>query len=883
MGELKMNYFDQDEKSVLEALGTSREKGLTDAQATESRQKHGENAISEEKQKSIFAIFLEQFADLLVVILIIASIISMISGEVGSTIVILVVLIMNAILGTAQNVKAQKSLASLKAMGSPTARVIRNGEQMEIPTNEVVVGDILLIEAGNVAAADGRLLEAASLQVDESALTGESLNVTKNTDVITGSEVALGDRVNMLYSGSNISNGRGVAVVTGVGMNTEIGKIAALMQNAKKKKTPLQVSLDKFSTALSISIIGICIVVFLMTYFINKQPVFDALMFAVALAVAAIPEALSSIITISLAIGTQKMSKQKAIIKDLKAVEGLGCVSIICSDKTGTLTQNRMTVRDLTFPSERAKKELLLAMGLCNDAAKSENGWLGDPTETALSDYLGNDEYLRIREELPRLDELPFDSDRKLMTTVHSLNGERTAFTKGAMDVLLSRLKFVMDDDKIRPINVDDIADIKAANLNYSNNGMRVLAFAKKVLKSDAPITLDDEMDDYIFIGLTAMTDPPREESKAAVAECISAGIKPIMITGDHKLTAVAIAKEIGIFHDGDLAMDGTEIDAVSDDELSARLEKVSVYARVSPEHKIRIVELWQKKDKVVAMTGDGVNDAPALKKADVGVAMGITGTEVSKDAASMILADDNFATIVKAVANGRCIYTNIKNAIKFLLAGNAAAIIVVLLTTVFNLPLPFNPVHLLFINLLTDSLPALALCMEPMLPDVMKSKPRSSSEGILNKETSLYIVIHAVMIAASVMIAFMIGKSCDDSAAMASTMAFAVLCLARLFEGFDSRGKYSLSRLKINTNLFSLGAFLLGFLLLIAALMIPVCHGFMKISDEFSVINLLQVIGLAFIPFALTQLVRMICESSKWYGILHYNKDLFGNKSPEK
>ncbi len=878
-----MNYFNQDKDAVLKALGSSAEKGLTDAQVTESRQKNGENVISEEKQKSLLMIFLEQFADLLVIILIAASIISMISGEMGSTIVILVVLIMNAVLGTVQNVKAQKSLAALKAMGAPAARVIRNGSQVEIPASEVVVGDILLIEAGNVAAADGRLLEAASLQVDESALTGESLNVTKSIDTINAENLPLGDRVNMIYSGSNISNGRAAAVVTGVGMNTEIGKIASLMQNAKKKKTPLQVSLDKFSKVLSIAVIGICVVVFLLTYFINKQPVVDALMFAVALAVAAIPEALSSIITISLAIGTQKMSKQKAIIKDLKAVEGLGCVSIICSDKTGTLTQNKMTVRDLTFPSENAKKELLIAMGLCNDAAKSDNGWLGDPTETALSDYLGNDEYIRIRQEYPRIDEIPFDSDRKLMTTVHMLGGKRTAFTKGAMDVLMPRLKYVMDENEIRPISIDDMAAIKAANLNYSNNGMRVLAFAKKILDSDAAVDLDDECD-YIYIGLTAMTDPPREESKAAVAECISAGIKPIMITGDHKLTAVAIAKEIGIFHDGDIAMDGTEIDAVSDEELSARLDKVSVYARVSPVHKIRIVELWQKKNMVVAMTGDGVNDAPALKKADVGVAMGITGTEVSKDAASMILADDNFATIVKAVANGRCIYTNIKNSIKFLLAGNAAAIIVVLLTTIFNLPLPFNPVHLLFINLLTDSLPALALCMEPMLPDVMKNKPRSSSESILNKETITYIIIHSIMIAASVMAAFFIGKNSSSdaavSAAMASTMAFSVLCLARLFEGFDSRGKYSISRLKIMTNKFSLGAFLVGALLLAAVLLIPACHGFMKISNEFTLINLAQIVGLAFIPFALTQIVRMIKESSKWYGILQYGKDLFGNNS---
>ena len=596
-----------------------------------------------------------------------------------------------------------------------------------------------------------------------------------------------------------------------------------------------------------------------MTKFINDKPVTDALMFAVALAVAAIPEALSSIITISLAIGTQKMSKQKAIVKDLKAVEGLGCVSIICSDKTGTLTQNKMTVRDTTAPSFKASQELRLAMALCNDAAKSGDAWLGDPTETALSAYLTEAEYDKIRQENPRIDEIPFDSDRKLMTTVHQFGTERTAYTKGAMDVLLPRMRYVQDNEDIRPINPEDLEEIKKANLGYSENGMRVLAFAKKILKSDAPITLEDECD-YIYIGLTAMTDPPREESKAAVAECISAGIKPIMITGDHKLTAVAIAKEIGIFKDGDKCLDGNELDAISDEELSAQLEEISVYARVSPVHKIRIVELWQAKDKVVAMTGDGVNDAPALKKADVGVAMGITGTEVSKDAASMILADDNFATIVKSVANGRCIYSNIKSAIKFLLAGNAAAILVVLITTIFGLPLPFTPVHLLFINLLTDSLPALALCMEPMQPGVMKEKPRPTNESILNKETGVYIAVHSIVIAACVMVAFMIGNGISDK--MASTMAFATLCLARLFEGFDSRGKFSLAKLGFTSNKFSIGAFIVGALFLACALFITPLHSFMSISNEFEMINALQILGLAAIPFAATQIARMIKEA---------------------
>lgn len=853
-----MDYFNLDSNAALDSIGTTREIGLTPELVEASREKNGANVIAEEKKKSIFMVFLEQFKDLLVIILIVASIISIATGNAESAIVILVVITMNAILGTVQHLKAQKSLASLKAMSAPNARVIRAGKQVEIPAAEVVVGDILLIEAGNVAAADGRILEAASLQVNESALTGESLNVLKSVEKIDADELPLGDRVNMIYSGSNVSNGRGVAVVTGVGMNTEIGKIAFLMQNAKKKKTPLQASLDHFSKILSFIIICICIVVFLLTYFVNGQTVEDALMFAIALAVAAIPEALSSIITISLAIGTQKMSKQKAIVKDLKAVEGLGCVSIICSDKTGTLTQNKMTVRDITAPGDTAAAELRMAMALCNDAAKSGEVWLGDPTETALSAYITESEYDRIREENPRIDEIPFDSDRKLMTTVHRLGGERTAYTKGAMDVLMPRMKYILDDNGVRAINNNDLEDIRKANLVYSENGMRVLAFAKKILTSDAPVTLEDEYD-YIYIGLSAMTDPPREESKAAVADCISAGIKPIMITGDHKLTAVAIAKEIGIFKDGDKCLDGTELDAISDEELSAQLEQISVYARVSPVHKIRIVELWQQKDKVVAMTGDGVNDAPALKKADIGVAMGITGTEVSKDAASMILADDNFATIVKSVANGRSIYNNIKSAIKFLLAGNTAAIIVVLITTFFNLPLPFSPVHLLFINLLTDSLPALALCMEPMQPGIMKEKPRPTNESILNKETGVYILFHSIVIAACVMVAFMLGNAVSPT--LASTMAFATLCLARLFEGFDSRGKYSLIKLGINTNLYSLGAFCVGVLFLTAALFITPLHGFMNIDSAITADNIIQIAALSAIPFALTQVLRMLRE----------------------
>lgn len=854
-----MCYYNRQADDVLKELGVNRETGLTQEQTEESRRKYGANALEEKKKQGIISVFFGQFKDLLVIILIIASIISAFTGNVESTIVILAVITMNAILGTAQHIKAEKSLDGLKAMSAPNARVIRDGKQTELPASEVVVGDILLVEAGNVAAADGRILEAALLQANESALTGESLNVVKTADALEAEELPLGDRVNMIYSGSCLSNGRGVAVVTAVGMNTEIGRIASMMQNAQKKKTPLQASLDRFSKVLSYAIMGICIVVFLLTRFVNGQTTEDSLMFAIALAVAAIPEALSSIITISLAIGTQKMSRQKAIVKELKAVEGLGCVSVICSDKTGTLTQNKMTVRDASAPCEAAANELRLAMALCNDAVSSDDMWLGDPTETALSEYITESEYRRIRDENPRIDELPFDSDRKLMTTVHCMGAERIAYTKGAVDVLMPRIRYVLSEDGVCAVTQADLDKIRETNLGYSEKGMRVLAFAKKTLDSNAHLTTDDEYD-YIYIGLSAMTDPPREESKAAVAQCIAAGIKPVMITGDHKLTAVAIAREIGIFRDGDKSLDGNELESMTDEELSAQLEQISVYARVSPAHKIRIVDLWQKKGKVVAMTGDGVNDAPALKKADVGVAMGITGTEVSKDAASMILADDNFATIVKAVANGRSIYNNIKNSIKFLLAGNTAAIIVVLITTFFNLPLPFTPVHLLFINLLTDSLPALALCMEPKQRGIMNEPPRPSDEPILNKETSVYIIAHSVMIAACVMAAFMLGNLI--SAAMASTMAFATLCLARLFEGFDSRGKHSLFRLGVTTNIYSVGAFMVGVLFLAAALFITPLHGFMDIDGSLSAGNIIEIAALSVIPFALTQLLRVFREA---------------------
>ncbi|WP_313529860.1 cation-translocating P-type ATPase [Anaerotignum sp.] len=850
---------------LFQEYGTSKH-GLSGEEAENRIEKYGENKLKEGKRKGIVQVFFEQFADLLVVILIAAAVISALTGGIEGTIVIIAVLILNAILGTVQHFKAEKSLESLKAMSAPNARVIRDGEKVEVPAARLVPGDILLLEAGDVAAADGRILENHSLQVSESALTGESENVNKSADIIEKDELPLGDRLNMVYSGSLISYGRAVVLVTGTGMETEIGKIANLMQSAQEKSTPLQRSLDDFSKKLSFIILGICAVVFALGVW-RGQAMTDALMFAVALAVAAIPEALSSIVTIGLAIGTQKMAKENAIIKNLRAVESLGCVSVICSDKTGTLTQNKMTVQK-TFTLEgttdaddvdcnkKPYRELIVTGVLCNDGAINGETQIGDPTETALLTFCrkagGNEG--DIRNTYPRMSELPFDSDRKLMSTLHQINGEYLMMTKGAPDVLLARCKCVVENDAIREMTKKDLDRILEQNQAFSSQGLRVLAFAKREIGEKRLLTLEDE-NELTFIGLIAMMDPPRLESAPAVADCRRAGIRPVMITGDHKVTASAIAKEIGILQEGDRAVEGAELEHISDDELREMVKDISVYARVSPEHKIRIVRAWQENGCIAAMTGDGVNDAPALKQSDIGIAMGITGTEVSKDAAAMILTDDNFATIVKAVGNGRNVYANIKNSIQFLLSGNLAGIITVLFTSLFGLPLPFTAVQLLFINLLTDSLPALAVNMEKPTGDLLNDKPRNPKESILTKDFMRRLVLQGGMIAVVTIIAFYIGMGVNDG--MACTMAFATLCMARLFHGFNCRGARSIFRLPNNP--YSYGAFAVGAVLLMAVLFVPGLHGLFDINNALTGTHILQIIGLAFVPTALIQLGRVV------------------------
>ena len=849
-------YYNKDAREVMTELSTDLN-GLSETQVSTNRKKFGSNKIEEKKKKSVFEIFIDQFKDLLVVILIIAAMISMITRSYESTAVIISVLILNAILGTVQYIKAEQSLKSLKSMSSPNAKVIRTGHKIEVPAEDLVVGDIFTLEAGDIVPGDGRIIENYSLKVNESALTGESESVEKQSDALNANsdnpdeKVALGDQLNMVFSGSLITYGRATVVCTAVGAKAQLGLIADMISNAEEKKTPLQVTMDNFSKKLSIGIIILCILVFALNIY-RHMPILDSLLFAVALAVAAIPEALSSIITISLAIGTKRMAEENAIIKELSAVEGLGSVSIICSDKTGTLTQNKMTVEDTYILPSAYEKMFKLASVLCNDTTVTDEGFLGDPTETALVEYYikegGN--YDEIRTKYPRFAEIPFDSNRKLMSTYHDIDGEAVLFTKGALDVLLSRTINLSEDER---------KAIEALNQKWSSQGLRVLAFAKKrieglVKSTEAVLDLSYE-NDLEFLGLMAEMDPPREESFEAVAECRRAGIKPIMITGDHKITASAIAKRIGIMEEGDIAITGPELDEMSQDELMNKLEKISLYARVSPSNKIRIVKAWQSLGHIVAMTGDGVNDAPALKSADVGVAMGITGTDVSKDAASMILTDDNFASIVKSVLNGRNIYANIKNSILFLLSGNMAGIFVVLATALLALPTPFTAVHLLFINLLTDSLPALAINMEPMNKGLINEAPRSRKENVITRANFIQIILQGALIGSATLGAFYIGLG-NEGHYGAMTMAFATLCLARLWHGFNSRGKESIFALGLFTNMAVVGAWFAGACFLGAVLFIPVLQNPFTI-DPLRTIDVFYVVGLSLIPTIIIQMAK--------------------------
>ena len=859
--------YQQTVEEVLDRV-KSRESGLTDEEVKRSREACGWNELTEGKKKSILQIFGEQYKDFLVLILIASAVISGILGDVESAAVIMIVITMNAVLGTVQTVKAEQSLQSLKKLSGPQAKVLRDGAVVLLPARELVVGDVILLEAGDMIPADGRLIENVSLKVDESALTGESLAVEKNIDPIL-EEAALGDRSNMMFSGSFVTYGHGRVVVTDIGMQTEVGKIAGLLKTTSEKQTPLQVSLEEFGKKLSILILVFCGILFAINVF-RGEKISSAFMFAVALAVAAIPEALSSIVTIVLSFGTQKMAKEHAIIRKLQAVEGLGSVSVICSDKTGTLTQNKMTVEDYYIDGKRiaaaavdvsdpAQSCLLYDSILCNDSTNENGMEIGDPTETALIN-LGKRygvEAAEVRRLSPRKGEIPFDSDRKMMSTLHRIDGENRMIVKGAIDCLMARTEWIWTSAGVRELTEKDKEIIWKQNQDFSMEGLRVLAFAYRDIPDKHILTAEDE-NHLVFLGLIAMMDPPREESKAAVAECIKAGIRPVMITGDHKITAAAIAKRIGILHDLSEACEGADIEKMSDDQLKEFVPHISVYARVSPEHKIRIVRAWQQRGKIVAMTGDGVNDAPALKQADIGVAMGVTGTEVAKDAAAMVLTDDNFATIVKAVENGRNLYQNIKNAIQFLLSGNFGAILTVLCASVFGLPVPFAPVHLLFINLLTDSLPAIALGMEPHHGEVMKEKPRSADESILTRNFLSKIGLEGLVIGTMTMIGFMTGYH-QDGALLGSTYAFGTLCLARLFHGFNCKSDHPVILTKqFLNNPWLLGAFAVGAAFITAVLTLPGLHHVFQV-ETLDLVQLGFVYLYAFASMLVIQLLKWI------------------------
>lgn len=873
-------WYSRSEEEVLRELSSCR-RGLTDAEACSRLEKYGENVLYEREAVPWWKVFLSQFKDLLVVILMIAAGISMATGDPESALVIFTVLFLNALLGTIQHRKAEKSLESLQKLSSPEARVVREGQSVTIPSSNVVPGDLMILEAGSLVPADGRLLEVYGLTVNESSLTGESLSAEKRTGCLRteGERLSPGDQVNMVFSGSLVTSGRAAAVVTATGMNTEIGSIASLMNRAEVQKTPLQISLDHFSGHLALGIMGICVLVFGLSVY-RKEPVLDALMFAVALAVAAIPEALSSIVTIVQAMGTQKMAREHAIIKDLKAVESLGCVSVICSDKTGTLTQNRMETEavyingremepeGLKEYAEAGKKDaklFLMAAALNNNTSPSAGDKEGDPVELALFHMVqaagAVPEQLRLC--CPRKGEIPFDSARKRMTTIHEVQGEEIMFVKGAPDVLLERCTRIINPagaDLVpsRQLSASDRAAILNQNQEWSLRGLRILAFA---CRSGAKWQEDPETD-LVFLGLAAMMDPPRPESRPAVAAARQAGIRTVMITGDHRATAMAVAGRIGIFLPGDLALTGAQLDRMTEEELEKKLPQISVYARVSPEHKIRIVKAWQDRGHIVAMTGDGVNDAPALKKADIGIAMGLGGTEVSKDAASMILADDNFATIIKAAANGRNVYRNIKNAIQFLLSGNMAGILCVLYTSLLGLPLPFAPVHLLFINLITDSLPAIAIGMEPAEDGLLKKPPRDPKEGILTPGFVGQIFFQGGLMAGATMWAWSLGMR-QGGEALACTMAFSTLTLARLFHGFNCRSSHSIIQLGLLSNPGSLAAFMLGSVLLAAVLFVPGLQTFFAASDLMPV-QAAAVGTAAILPTVVIQLGRIFRDAQQ-------------------
>ncbi|WP_195924364.1 cation-translocating P-type ATPase [Sarcina ventriculi] len=858
----------------------SEKSGLSNAEAKKRLEQNGFNELKGKEGESTLKLILNQFKDPLVIILIIAAIVQMFLKEAVEAIIIIAVVILNAILGVTQTKKAEGSLNSLKKLSSPSAKVLRGGEKIVIPAREIVNGDIVCLESGDYVPADGRVIESQSLKSVEGMLTGESEPVLKVTDVIH-EESSLGDQKNMVFSGSTIVYGRGMFIVTATGMNTEVGKIANLLEKAESKETPLQKKLDQFSKRLGIIIMILAIIIFGLevgrAVFFDRvgftgELIVNAFMFSISVAVAAIPEALSSIVTIVLASGTNTMAKRKAIIRKLPAVETLGATSIICTDKTGTLTQNKMTVVDNYISKDgeysfeiniekapKNEKYFLLASILCNDSDINEEGKeTGDPTEVGLINFAKNNsiDFKKIRDEYRRKGEIPFDSDRKIMSTVNEVDGKTIMFSKGAPDIILSRCKYALVNREVVDLNENILNEYKAKNEEFSNRALRVLAFAMKEINNESFVpALDDEFD-LTLIGLTAMIDPPRESVYDAIKIAKNAGIKTIMITGDHKTTAAAIGKEIGLMDNNDIALTGQELDSMNDIELKNKLENISVYARVSPENKIRIVKAWQEREKITAMTGDGVNDAPALKQADIGIGMG-SGTDVAKDAASMILVDDNFATIVKAVEIGRAVFSNIKKSITYLFAGNLGAIISILFAVFVNLPNPFTAIQLLFINLINDSLPAIALGLEPPEKNIMNDKPRNINDGILSGGIGRIVILRGVIIGVVTIIAQYIGLKVSSE--LGTAMAFSTILLARIFQTIAARSDYYTSiELGFFSNKYVFGAMGITFIIYLLILL-PGVRSILSIPYEFNIEMFFICLGLSILAMIIMEIEKLI------------------------
>ena len=874
-----MAWYKKSSQEIKEELDVNLETGLSSEEVKTRRAKYGDNTLTEKKPKSIVTMFLSQFKDFMVIILLVAAVISGVLGEWSDTIIILIVVMLNAIIGVVQENKAEKSLEALKSLSSPSAKVLRNGQKVEIKSEELVPGDVMLLDAGDYVSADGVLIEGASLQIEESALTGESVPVDKNTQIPEGEDLPLGDRLNYVFTSSLVTNGRGKVIVTETGMNTEIGNIADMLQNQEEMRTPLQDKLDQLGKMLGIGAIAICALIFAIGYFQGRD-LFEMFLVAVSLAVAAIPEGLPAIVTIVLSLGVQRMIKKDAIIRKLPAVETLGTASVICSDKTGTLTQNKMTVTKLYTYGEledienvdvnKSNKSLALRIGLLSndsvvETVDGEKKELGDPTEIALVVSAENLGMLKKEQELKlkRVEELPFDSDRKLMTTIHSDGDKFKFFTKGAVDVILNRCSKILVGEEIKELTESMKQEIKDVNEDMSKKALRVIALAYKE-ETAIPTQLTTEVveNELVFVGMEAMIDPPREEAKVAVAKCKSAGIRPVMITGDHKVTAMAIATELGILDESGEAIEGSDVENMTQEQLNESVERYSVYARVSPEHKVRIVNAWQSRGKIVAMTGDGVNDAPALKTANIGCAMGITGTDVSKQAADMILTDDNFSTIVSAVEEGRSIFDNIKKSINFLLSCNLGEIIALLTSIVLGMPLPLLPIHILWVNLITDSLPALALGVDPAEPDLMERKPRDPKKSIFADGLLLSIIFQGIIIGVVTLIAFNLGLR--TSVEEGRTMAFVTLSLAQLMHTFNVRSvDKSIFQVGLFTNKYLIGANLLSIFLIAVIILVPPLREIFKLT-LLKTDYLLEVIGLSLVPIILVEIRKLITRTRK-------------------